>query len=134
MPGSFGVLGPDDLLQGAITPVVREPVAKLPSGKVALAVGDAWITNDPITGQGANLGSHCAWVAAEAITTGGPYDERFAQAVADSMWEVAGPVTDWTNAFLQPPAEHVQRFLAGAAADPELAALFADLFGDPVRA
>ncbi|MBE3014791.1 NAD(P)-binding protein [Microbispora sp. NEAU-D428] len=131
---SFGLIGRDDLLQGAITPVVREPVAKLPSGKVALAIGDAWITNDPITGQGANLGSHCAWVAAEAIAAGGPYDERFAHAVADSMWQVAGPVTEWSNAFLQPPADHVVRLFAAAAGDQSVADLFANLFSDPVPA
>ncbi|GAA2862165.1 hypothetical protein GCM10020220_059190 [Nonomuraea rubra] len=86
-PAAFELLGPDDLLQGAVTPTVRRPVAELPSGRIALAVGDAWIVNDPITGQGANLGSRCAWIAAEAIAAGGPYDAAFARATADRMWE-----------------------------------------------
>ncbi|MCT9932127.1 NAD(P)-binding protein [Planotetraspora sp. A-T 1434] len=132
--GSFGPLGPDDLLQGAVTPVVRTPVAALSTGRVALAIGDAWITNDPVTGQGANLGSHCAWVAAEAIAAGGPYDERFAWSVADTMWEVAGPVTEWSNAFLQPPAEHLLRLFVGAAMSQDVAGLFINLFSDPVSA
>ncbi|MCW2878128.1 MAG: hypothetical protein JWQ95_2228 [Sphaerisporangium sp.] len=132
--GSFDLLGPDDLLQGAVTPVVRIPVARLSTGRIALAVGDAWITNDPITGQGANLGSHSAWVAAEAIAAGGPYDEAFALSVAAEMWKVAGPVTDWSNAFLQPPAEHVLRLFMGATTDQSLADLFINLFSDPVTA
>lgn len=132
--GSFGPLGPDDLLQGAITPVVRTPVAELSTGKVALAVGDAWITNDPITGQGANLGSHCAWVAAEAIAGGGPYGKEFAGRVAAEMWQVAGPVTEWSNSFLQPPTEHVFRLFAAATTDPGVADLFVNLFNDPVTA
>ncbi|WP_433237989.1 styrene monooxygenase/indole monooxygenase family protein [Streptosporangium sp. CA-135522] len=132
--GSFGPLGPDDLLQGAITPVVREPVARLSTGRVALAVGDAWITNDPVTGQGANLGSHCAWVAAEAIAGGGPYDEDFLRSVTAEMWKVAGAVTEWSNAFLQPPAEHVFALFARAAVDEGMANLFVNLFSDPVAA
>ncbi|MEV7964903.1 styrene monooxygenase/indole monooxygenase family protein [Sphaerisporangium sp. NPDC088356] len=133
-PGSFDLLGPDDMLQGAVTPMVRNPVAKLATGRIALAVGDAWITNDPITGQGANLGSHCAWVAAEAIAAGGPYDVRFAESVAAEMWKVAGPVTEWANAFLQPPAEHVLKLFIGAAMDRGLADHFINLFSDPVAA
>ena len=43
--------------------------ATLPDGRLALAIGDAWIANDPITGQGANIGSHCAWVTADALAT-----------------------------------------------------------------
>ncbi|MFC4591484.1 styrene monooxygenase/indole monooxygenase family protein [Sphaerisporangium corydalis] len=133
-PGSFAPLGPDDLLQGAVTPVVRTPVAKLSTGRIALAVGDAWITNDPVTGQGANLGSHCAWVAAEAIAQGGPYDETFAMSVAEEMWKMAGPVTEWANAFLQPPPEHVLRLLIGAATDQYLADHFVNMFADPIYA
>ncbi|GII62902.1 alanine-phosphoribitol ligase [Sphaerisporangium krabiense] len=133
-PGAFDLLGPDDVLQGGVTPVVRRPFATLPSGRIALAIGDAWITNDPITGQGANLGSHCAWVTADAIAGGGPYDEEFARSLATEMWKVAGPVTDWTNAFLGTPPDHVLRLFGAAARDPFVADHFVNLFGDPVRA
>ncbi|MCF6469556.1 monooxygenase [Nonomuraea sp. MG754425] len=128
---AFELLGPDDLLQGAITPTVRRPVAELPSGRIALAVGDAWIVNDPITGQGANLGSACAWIAADAIAAGGPYDAAFGRATAERMWEVGGPVTNWTNAFLQPPAEHVMRLMAAATTRQDIADVMAGLFSDP---
>ncbi|MFC4112934.1 styrene monooxygenase/indole monooxygenase family protein [Nonomuraea zeae] len=127
----FGLLGPEDLLQGAVTPVVREPVAELPSGRIALAVGDAWVTNDPLTGQGANLGSACAWIAADAIAAGGPYDAAFGRAAAARMWEAAAPVTDWTNAFLRPPAEHVMTLLGVAAGRQDVADLVLSLFSDP---
>lgn len=130
---TLALLGPDDLLQGALTPVVRQPWAVLPTGRIALAIGDAWITNDPITGQGANLGSHCAWVTADAIVAGGPYDETFARRLGAEMWKFAGPVTEWTNASLQPPPEHVLAFLAAATHNQKLADLFFTLFNDPVR-
>ncbi|MEV0995669.1 styrene monooxygenase/indole monooxygenase family protein [Nonomuraea sp. NPDC050202] len=130
-PAAFELLGPDDLLRGAVTPTVRRPVAELPSGRVALAIGDAWIVNDPITGQGANLGSRCAWIAAEAIAAGGPYDAAFARATAERMWEAGKPVTDWTNAFLRPPPEHVVKLLVAAAGRQDLADLVLSLFSDP---
>ncbi|MGW2159325.1 styrene monooxygenase/indole monooxygenase family protein [Nonomuraea sp. NPDC001699] len=133
-PAAFELLGPDDLLQGAITPVVREAVAELPGGGVALAIGDAWIANDPITGQGANLGSACAWIAAEAVAAGGPYDAAFAREVTRRMWVAAGPVTAWTNAFLRPPAEHVLALLRAASTRQDVAELVLSLFGDPARA
>ncbi|MFI6926770.1 styrene monooxygenase/indole monooxygenase family protein [Nonomuraea spiralis] len=133
-PAAFELLGPDDLLQGAITPVVREAVAELPGGGVALAIGDAWIANDPITGQGANLGSACAWIAADAIAAGGPYDAAFARDTVRRMWAMAEPVTSWTNAFLRPPADHVTALLVAASTRPDVAELVLSLFGDPVRA
>lgn len=131
--GPLDLLGPDDLIQAALTPVVRRPWAQLPSGRLAVAIGDAWIANDPITGQGANLGSHCAWVAAHAIAAGGPYDEDFGRRLDDEMWRFAGPVTAWTNAFLQPPPPHVMALLAAAAREQEIASLFFNLFNDRVR-
>ncbi|MET7329955.1 styrene monooxygenase/indole monooxygenase family protein [Nonomuraea sp. NPDC005650] len=134
MGEDFELLGEDDLLQGAITPVVREAVAELPSGRIALAVGDAWITNDPLTGQGANLGSACAWIAADAIAAGGPYDAAFGRATAERMWEAAAPVTDWTNAFLRPPAAHVMALLLAATTRQDLADLILDLFSNPAYA
>ncbi|MEV4012002.1 styrene monooxygenase/indole monooxygenase family protein [Nonomuraea angiospora] len=132
--GGFELLGEDDLLQGAITPVVREAVAELPGGRIALAVGDAWITNDPLTGQGANLGSACAWIAADAIAAGGPYDAAFGRATAERMWEAAAPVTDWTNAFLRPPAAHVVTLLLAATTRQDVADLVLGLFANPAYA
>ena len=130
-PGRLELLGPLDVLQGAVTPTVRRGWAPLGTGRFAVAVGDAWITNDPITGQGANLGSQCAWLLGRAVAAGGPYDEGFCQRVEAAMWEYAEPVTMWTNAFLGPPPPHVFGLLGAAASDPRVAAAFIDLFSDP---
>ncbi|WP_283134100.1 styrene monooxygenase/indole monooxygenase family protein [Rhizohabitans arisaemae] len=133
-PGAFGILGPDDILQGAVIPTVRHPVAEFGNGRIALAVGDAWITNDPITGQGANLGSHCAWIVAEEIAKGGPYDAAFGRRVSEELWTYARYVTEWTNAFLQPPPDYLLALLAAASAEQRLADTFSDFFSDPVHA
>lgn len=72
-------------------------------------------------------------MTAHAIAAGGPFDEGFARRLDDEMWRFAGPVTAWTNAFLQPPPDHVLRLLAAAAKNQALADLFFNLFNDPVR-
>lgn len=110
----FSLRAPRDLLAGALTPIVRKAWASLPDGRVAMAIGDAWITNDPLFGQGANIASHCAWTLAAAIAKGGPFDEAFAARVEDEMWSYAGICTAITNAFLGPPPEHVVALLAAA--------------------
>lgn len=69
-----------------------------------IALGDAWVVNDPITGQGANLGSRCAFVLADAIVTGPPYDEALCRKVEMEMCEVLGTpegAAAWLKGFLQ---------------------------------
>jgi hypothetical protein len=131
----LALTGPRDHVQGAITPTVRRAWHLLPSGRLVLAVGDAWITNDPVTGQGANLGSHSAWEAADRIARrlaeGGPFDAAFGAGLDDAMWAYAEPVTCFTNAFLQPPPPHVMALTAAAAADQAVADRYVALFDDP---
>ena len=129
----FGPLGPRDVLQGAITPTVRAGWTTLPDGRLALAVGDAWIVNDPITGQGANIGSYCAWRMADELHAAERVDAAFACELEDELWSYAGPVTAWTNAWLQPPPEHILDVLGAATAHQPVADAFARGFADPVR-
>jgi hypothetical protein len=128
---AFRLTRPADLIQGAITPTVRRAWAPLPDGRYAMAVGDAWIVNDPVTGQGANLGSHSAWVLAEAILDDTVYDEQFCRAAEQRMWTMAESVTNFTNAFLQPPPDHLVGLLVAATQDQEVADALAEGFADP---
>ncbi|MEO7590827.1 MAG: styrene monooxygenase/indole monooxygenase family protein [Byssovorax sp.] len=129
----FGVSGPLDLVQGAVTPVVRESYRKLDGGVMALAIGDAHIVNDPITGQGANLASREAWLLGHAIIEGGPFDEAFCQKIAAEIWAFAQPVVEWTNLMLGPPAPQVLQVLGAATQSKAVADVFADNFNDPSR-
>jgi 2-polyprenyl-6-methoxyphenol hydroxylase-like FAD-dependent oxidoreductase len=130
-PSAFGVAGRREWLHGAVTPTVRQAWSTLPSGRIAVAIGDAWITNDPLTGQGANLGSRCAFTAAEHIAAGGPYDALFARRLEAAMWRFAGPVTAFSNAFLQMPPPHVIELVMAAGAHRAVADRYVDLFNDP---
>jgi len=78
----FGLTGPEDLLQGAVTPVLREDYAILPNGRIVIALGDAHSVVDPVVGQGANSASYSAWELGTVIGEDPNFDERFAQKVA----------------------------------------------------
>jgi flavin-dependent dehydrogenase len=121
------------VLSGRVTPVVRQPVAELPSGGLALGVADVVVTNDPVTGQGSNSAAKCAAIYLQAILEQGdrPFDRAFMEAAFDRYWQVARHVTKWTNAMLAPPPEHVLRIIGAAATAQPVADRFANAFDDP---
>lgn len=140
----FALAGDRHWVRAAVVPTVRRAWCELAGGRLALAVGDAWIVNDPITGQGANLGSRSAWVAADHIAglvgdVGGDGvdgrrrrpDAAFGRRVEEAMWHYAEPVTSLTNAFLQPPPPHVVALQQAAAEHQAVADHYVDLFDDP---
>ena len=128
----FDLARPTDLIQGGITPTVRTGWTALPDNTFAIALGDAWVINDPIAGQGASLGSYGAIVLADAITAGPPYDDDFCRRTEKLLWELAGPVTEWSNAFLRPPPPYAVELLVAANEDARVADAFVNNFNDPV--
>lgn len=128
---SFGLTGQLDVLQGRLLPVVRQAWTPLDEGKHALAIGDAWILNDPVAAQGANLGSRSAALLAELIEAGGPYDEAFCRQADSRLWGAAVAPTMLSNALLEPPTPAVIDVLVRAAQDSTFADRFASGFGDP---
>jgi glycine/D-amino acid oxidase-like deaminating enzyme len=130
---TFGLARPVDLLQGRLTPVVRQAWSPLDGGTYAMAIGDAWILTDPIAAQGANLGSRCAFILGEAISAGGPYGERFCRETEGLLWQAAEAPTILSNALLEPPAEPVIDLLVQASQDQSLANQFGQGFGEPDR-
>ncbi|WP_437280456.1 styrene monooxygenase/indole monooxygenase family protein [Sorangium sp. So ce375] len=134
---SFGLAGPRDYLIGAVTPVVRRAYAPLGGGRFALALGDLHITHDPITGQGANMATLAAWLAAERITgqasAGAAFDEAFCADLEERLWDALRPATEWTNAFLLPPPDHALALLAAASRSQPVADAFARNFSYPDR-
>jgi 2-polyprenyl-6-methoxyphenol hydroxylase-like FAD-dependent oxidoreductase len=127
----FGLIGPGEVVRGGLVPVVRRGWAPLTDGVGALAIGDAWITNDPLTAQGANLGSHTAFALAGLIAGGGPYDEAFCRDASARLWEHAASVVAWSTAFLAPPPPHALDLFAAAARDRRVANAFVSAFNDP---
>jgi 2-polyprenyl-6-methoxyphenol hydroxylase-like FAD-dependent oxidoreductase len=130
--GAFGLWSGRDLLQGALTPIVREDYARLGSGRYALAMGDSHTVVDPMMGQGANSASYSAWTIGEAIVADHVYDERFCQRVARRREGFVHGVSDWTNLMLNPPP-HVLEFVGAMAQDKALCDEFTSNFNDPER-
>jgi len=133
-PARFALTRPLDLMQGGVTPTVRRGYAQLGTGKYALALGDAHVVNDPITGQGANTASRIAWMLGEALCAGSVFDEAFCREMEQRVWEYAGPVASWSNAMLQPPQPHMIELMVAAAQLQPVADAFAGFFEQPVLA
>ena len=131
-PAEFGLWSARDLLQGALTPVVREDSAPLDSGRYAIAVGDCHVVVDPLMGQGANSASYSAWTIGQAILEDHTYDKRFCERVARRREEFVISVSEWTNLMLNPPP-HVLEFIGAMAEDKALCDEFTTNFNDPAK-
>ncbi|HKO59454.1 MAG TPA: styrene monooxygenase/indole monooxygenase family protein [Thermoanaerobaculia bacterium] len=70
---------PNGWLTGRVTPTVRKPVGRLPSGRIVTALGDTAISFDPIAAQGANTGVKHARHLVTSIAARGerPFDAEW---------------------------------------------------------
>jgi hypothetical protein len=133
---------PNGWLVGAITPTVRDPVGKLPSGRVVTGVGDTLIALDPVGGQGANNGSRMARHLVNAVNArgDGPFDAEWMAATFESFWEGDARHTVQFNNLLLEPMTGAGRMLllsqygsdaVSNSAAQRLANAFAENFNDP---
>jgi Styrene monooxygenase A putative substrate binding domain len=120
-------------LIGRYAPIVRRPVAHMPSGSMVLGMADVVVANDPITGQGSNNAARFADAYLKAIIEHGdrPFDQAFMQAAFDAAWKRVETCTAWTNAMLAPPAPHVLNAIGAAGVHQQVADRFANGFSDP---
>lgn len=131
---SFGLTGPEDLVQGAIVPTIREDYTRLPDGRYAIALGDAHNVVDPVIGQGANSASYAAWELGETITADPCFDERFCRKAAARRADRVNAIFDWTNLMIAlPPAPHLLELLGAMSASREIADEFTNNFNYPER-
>ncbi len=121
------------VLTGSFTPVVRKPVAALPSGRKVLGLADAVVLNDPITGQGSNNAAKSADIYLQSILDrgDGKADPEWMQQTFDRYWSgYARWVTEWTNMLLNAPM-HVVKVLESAGRLRDVAEAFVNGFDDP---
>ncbi|MFI1183413.1 styrene monooxygenase/indole monooxygenase family protein [Streptomyces sp. NPDC020799] len=120
-------------LVGAVTPVVRHPVARIADGRHVLGMADAVVVNDPLTGQGANSAARCADSYLRAVLDHGdkPFDRTWMLRTFAAFWEHARHAVTLTNLLLAPPPPHVRRVLAAAREYPEVARRYANGYADP---
>jgi 2-polyprenyl-6-methoxyphenol hydroxylase-like FAD-dependent oxidoreductase len=127
---SFGLTRPSSILQGAVTPTVRESFARLEDGTPAIALGDAHVVVDPVVGQGANAASHAAWALGEAILAGGPFDEAFCSRVDEQRLPLVLGAFDWTN-FMVAPQPHLFDLVGAMSQNSALCDDFTENFNRP---
>lgn len=128
-------------LMGGVTPTVREPVGRLPSGRAVMPLGDTAISMDPIAGQGANLGNKLAHHLVDAIAASeGALDASWMTATFEAFWADHGAATvKFNNLFLEPLAPAGQMLLVsqygtnglGASARQRFANQLMQNFADP---
>ena len=128
---SFGLTRPSSILQGSVTPTVRESYADV-DGTAAIAVGDAHVVVDPVVGQGANSASFSAWTLGEAILGGGPYDEAFCRKVDERRLPFVLGVFDWTN-FMLAPQPYLFELVGAMSQNKRLCDDFTENFNHPDR-
>jgi len=121
------------ILAGSFAPTVRKPVMTLPSGRLVFGLGDAVVTNDPITGQGSNNATKACKVYLDAIVARGdqPFTGEWMHETFERFWNYAQYVVTWTNTLLTPPPAHILNLLGAAGQMPALASAIANGFNNP---
>ncbi|PWV54472.1 styrene monooxygenase/indole monooxygenase family protein [Chitinophaga sp. S165] len=112
-----------ELLKGAVTPYVKKPVGKLPSGRVVMALGDALAVYDPLAAQGLNAASKAAhYVATRIIENDGrPFNEAWINDVFGEYWKTARHSYQIANAMICGLLPHQQMAFYAASQIPGIA-------------
>ncbi|MFI9812362.1 styrene monooxygenase/indole monooxygenase family protein [Saccharothrix variisporea] len=117
-------------LKGAVVPVVRDPVAVLPSGRHVLGLGDAVVLNDPLAGQGANNATRMArFFAARLDSYDGTAD--WLRARFDEWWETGRYANAFSDGMLAPLTSYQRAVLLAASHDPVIGERVWEGFNDP---
>ncbi|MCL2657116.1 MAG: FAD-binding oxidoreductase [Betaproteobacteria bacterium] len=121
------------ILAGRVTPTVRKPVGTLPSGRHVLGIGDVFVLNDPITGQGSNNASKAATrlLAAILAREAEPFDREWMQMITDQCWDEIRWAAKLANTMLLPPEPYLLDLFGACSAFPGVARKLADGFTDP---
>ncbi|MGH9637771.1 MAG: styrene monooxygenase/indole monooxygenase family protein, partial [Candidatus Angelobacter sp.] len=127
------LLDGNGFLTAAITPAVRKPSARLPSGKLVLGIGDAVILNDPIAAQGSNNAAKAADHYLKAIVEHGirPFDAAWMEEMFSAYWEDAQWSVALSNAFLKSMPAHVRDLFKAAEKSQTLREIIMDGYNRP---
>ncbi|XVS65655.1 styrene monooxygenase/indole monooxygenase family protein [Actinosynnema sp. CA-299493] len=119
-------------IKGRVVPVVREPVAVLPSGRHVLGLGDAVVLNDPLAGQGANNATRMARFFAEELTAhDGPFTASWLTDRFDEWWERGRYTSDFSNGLLAPLNDEQKTVMLAASRREDIGEQLWEGFNDP---
>jgi 2-polyprenyl-6-methoxyphenol hydroxylase-like FAD-dependent oxidoreductase len=137
---------PNSWLVGAITPTVRDPVGRTPSGRPVVPLGDAYMAFDPLGAQGANMGNRLARALTDAIVARKekPFDPPWIHDTYTAFYDRwGGPAMRWTQLLLEPMGPAARYLLLaqqgadgttlGGTPKQRLADAFVQNFDDPLE-
>jgi 2-polyprenyl-6-methoxyphenol hydroxylase-like FAD-dependent oxidoreductase len=126
--------GPMDILQGGVTPTVRNSHVFMDNGKLVIALGDVQSVVDPVLGQGANMASYAALILGEQIVEDDVYDARFVEKVDARRRDRVLSAMRWTNYMLvslRALAPELLNFIGAISQNRALADEFTENFNYP---
>ncbi|MGK3151755.1 hypothetical protein VQE80_15330, partial [Staphylococcus shinii] len=84
--------------------------------RLVLGLGDAVVTNDPITGQGSNNAAKACKVYLDAIIERGalPFSGEWMHETFERFWTYGRLVVNWTNSMLAEPPAHRLKLMQAA--------------------
>ncbi|RNL86085.1 styrene monooxygenase/indole monooxygenase family protein [Halostreptopolyspora alba] len=114
-------------------PVVRHPVATLPSGGKVMGLGDTVLVTQPNMAQEVNNAYKSAEITLTNILEHGdrPFDEEFMLRCFDQFWCYARHMAGTVGTALSAPSPALMELLGAAATHQEIADRFVDGFDDP---
>jgi hypothetical protein len=120
-------------LAGAVTPTVRKPVGRLPSGAHVLGMADVVTINDPAAGQGSNSAAKCAESYLNSILERGsrPFDPAWMLATFERFWDYAQHVAKLTTTIASQLPPHGLEVLYAAQTNAKVAKAFVEGFNHP---
>jgi hypothetical protein len=120
-------------LVGSISPAVRHPTFRLPSGGLVFGMGDTLVLNDPLAGQGANNASKAANLYLKRIIEKehAPFDEAWMHETFELYWQQCAKWSvEFTRIVLLPPP-HIIHLFKLASKSSAFANKLANGFDDP---
>jgi 2-polyprenyl-6-methoxyphenol hydroxylase-like FAD-dependent oxidoreductase len=120
--------------KGALTPTIRRPVGRLPSGRIVMGLGDTVVLNDPIAGQGSNNAAKTTRLVIERIVERGnqPFTADWMEALFEEYWEKESKgITNFSNLLLEPITDPAREVLMAASRNPAIADRFIANFNEP---
>lgn len=132
----FDLADPLAIMQGGVTPTVRNSYTRMPNGRLAIALGDVQAVVDPVLGQGANMASYAAILLGEEIVASDVFDERFMEKFDARRRDRVLSATRWTNYMLTSLATlapDLMQFIGAISQNPALADEFTENFNFPER-
>jgi len=124
---------PNASLIGRVLPIVRKPVLTLPSGKLAMGVGDTAVTHDPLAGQGGNQAIKASKIILERIlqNPNKKFDRVWMQETFDQIWRQYSQYSAKFTDLLLAPSPEAMQLIELATKTPRIANMLYNSFNDP---